>query len=150
MSSAEPVKRLRRPLCLLACCGLTSAALGATTLAPAINWMSALFTKENYHSMTLRGSRASFPASGEINVVNLNLTAFSGDATNRVETVILSTAATVLIKEDLARGDQGMRLIRDDLEATGTQWTYDHAHKKVSLHGRVRIVFNAEFKHLLK
>ena len=56
----------------------------------------------------------------------------------------------VLIKEDLARGDQGMRLIRDDLEATGTQWTYDHAHKKVSLHGRVRIVFKAEVKNLIK
>jgi lipopolysaccharide export system protein LptC len=119
-------------------------------MAPAINWMSSLFTKENYHSMTLRGSRASFPAIGEINVVNLNLTAFSGDASNRVETVILSTAATVLIKEDLARGDQGMRLIRDDLEATGTRWIYDHAHKKVSLHGRVRIVFNAELKNLIK
>jgi lipopolysaccharide export system protein LptC len=119
-------------------------------MAPAINWMSALFTRENYRSMTLRGSKASFPATGEINVVNLSLTAFSGDATNRVETVILSTAATVLIKEELARGDQGMRLIRDNLEATGTRWTYDHAHKKVSLHERVRIVFNAELKHLIK
>lgn len=144
------MKRLLRPLCLLACCGLTGAALGATTMAPAINWMSALFTRENYRSMTLRGSKASFPATGEINVVNLSLTAFSGDATNRVETVILSTAATVLIKEELARGDQGMRLIRDNLEATGTRWTYDHAHKKVSLHERVRIVFNAELKHLIK
>ena len=144
------MKRLLRPLCLLAYCSLAGAAIGATTMAPASNWMSSLFTKENCHSMTLRGSRASFPAGGEINVVNLNLTAFSGDATNRVETVILSTAATVLPNQNLAHGDQGMRLIRDDLEATGTQWTYDHAHKKVSLHGRVRIVFNAELRNLIK
>ena len=109
-----------------------------------------LFTRENFHSMTLRGARATFPSVHQVNVVDLNLTVFSSDATNRVETIILSTAATFIPKESLARGDHGVRLIRDDLEATGQQWTYDHAQKKVSLQGRVRIVFNAEIKNLLK
>lgn len=100
--------------------------------------------------MTLRGAKASFPLTDQVDVVDLNLTIYSGDATNQVETVILSPAATFLPKQNLARGEAGVRVIRDDLEATGIHWTYDHAQKKVSLTGRVRIVFNAEFKSLLK
>ena len=143
------MKRLRCFFCLLLGCGLTGS-VGFAALAPAINWVAPLFTKENFHSMTLRGAKASFPLNDQVDVVDLNLTVFSGDATNRVETVILSPAATFLPKQNLARGETGVRVIRDDLEASGIHWVYDHAQKKVSLTGRVRIVFNAEFKSLLK
>lgn len=143
------MKRLRCSLRLLLGCGLAGTA-GFAALAPAINWSSNLFTKENFHSMNLRGAKASFPLGDQVDVVDLNLTVFSGDAANRIETVILSPAATFLPRQNLARGETGVRVIRDDLEATGIHWTYDHAQKKVSLSGRVRIVFNAEFKSLLK
>ena len=149
MSSALPVKRLLIPLGLLACCG-PARAVDPAALTPAKNWVAPLFTKQNFRSMTLRGSEARATTSGAVNVVDLNLTVFSGDASNRVETVLLSRAATFQPKENLAHGDQGVRVIRDDLEAFGTHWTYDHAQKKVSLQGGVRIVFNAEFKDLLK
>jgi hypothetical protein len=149
VSSAPPVKRLLFPLCLLACGG-TAGAVDPASLTPAKNWVAPLFTKQNFRSMTLRGTEARATAFGAINVVDLNLTVFSGDASNRVETVLLSRAATFLPKENLARGDNGVRVIRDDLEAFGVHWVYDHAQKKVSLQGGVRIVFNAEFKNLLK
>jgi lipopolysaccharide export system protein LptC len=119
-------------------------------LAPAKDWSSNLFTKEGYHSMTLRGAEARFSETGDVHVVDLNLTVFSGDAANRVETVLLSSAATFRPKESTARGEKGVRLIRDDLEATGIRWSYDHGQKRVSLHEQVRIVFNAELHGLLK
>jgi len=149
VSHAEPVKRLLRPLCLFACCGFTGA-VAAETLAPAINWVAPLFTKDNFRSMTVRGARASFPSNNEVAVLDLSLTVFSGDATSKVETVILASTATFLPRESLARGETGVRVIRDDLEAAGDHWSYHHAQKKVSLTGRVRIVFNAEFTNLLK
>lgn len=119
-------------------------------LAPAKNWSATLFTKQNFHSMTLRGAEARFGEGSAINVVDLNLTIFAGDATNRVETILLSSAATFHPKENTASGEKGVRLIRDDLEAAGTRWTYEHAQKKVSLHDHVRIVFYAELKSILK
>ena len=143
------MNRLSRLLCLLTCCGLPCAG-GSAPLAPAINWVAPLFTKDNHRSMMLRGSKASFPTSSQVEVVDLNLTVFSGDAFNRVETILLSPAATFQPRQNLAHGDTGVRVIRDDLEATGVHWTYDHAQKKVSLHGGVRIVFNAEITNLLK
>lgn len=141
--------RLLFQLCLLGCAGLT-VAFAASSLAPAINWVAPLFTKDNFHSMTLRGAKASFPSNNEVVVEQLSITVFSGDAAKKVETTILSPAATFLPKQERARGEAGVHVVRDDLEAAGVHWIYDHAQKKVSLTGRVRIVFNAEFKNLLK
>ena len=149
VSHASPVQRFLRFLALLVCCAAWLSA-APPTLAPALNWVAPLFTKDNFRSMTVRGAKASFPTANEVEVTDLDLTVFSGDAAKKVETVIRSPAATFLPKENRARGEAGVQVIRDDLEASGIHWVYDHAQKKVSLTGRVRIVFNAEFKGILK
>ncbi|HND62088.1 MAG TPA: hypothetical protein PLB90_11470 [Opitutaceae bacterium] len=141
---------MNRPGLLLALLLAVAADAAEPGYAPALNWVLPVFTRDNHRSMTLRGAKAVFPSTREVNVVDLNLTVFSGDAANRVETVILSSAATFRPQESAAEGRDGVRVIRDDLEATGRDWTYLHAQKKVSLQGNVRIVFNAELKHLLK
>jgi hypothetical protein len=120
------------------------------TLAPAKNWVLPLFTPEGHRSMLARGSEARFSGVHQIDVTNLNLVIFQADGSGTIETIILSPAATFLPDANIARGEQSMRLIRDDLEATGTRWIYDHANKKVSLDGRVQIVINAQLKDLLK
>lgn len=119
--------------------------------AQALNWVLPIFTdKEGYRSLTARGSAIRPISKDIIAVTDLSLTVFSGDATARVETVLLAPQAVFEPREQRARGDKGLRVIRDDLEATGTRWTYDDARKHVTLEGNVRIVFNAEIKDLLK
>lgn len=141
----------RRFLPLLACLAAARLAAADPVLsAPAKNWSVIRFTRDNFHSLTVRGTEARLRGEDEVDVKDLNLTVFVGDATNHVESILLSPAAIFHQKENFASGDQGVRLIRDDLEATGTQWTYHHANKNVSLHGNVRIVVNAELKDLLK
>jgi hypothetical protein len=119
--------------------------------APAKNWVLPIFTdKEGFRSMTLRGSEARAINSDRFDVADLNITVFSGDAAAHVDTMFLSPAASFFQNEKLARGEKSVRVIRDDLEASGQRWVYDHAEKKVSLDGRVRIVFHAEIKDLLQ
>ena len=130
-------------------CALAGAA-DPVALAPASDWVLPVFTRENHRSLIVRGARATFPSARQADVVDLNLTVFAGDATNHIETILLSPAATFHPQESRADGTAGVRLIRDDLEATGDDWTYLHAQIKVSLHGSVRVIFNAELKHLLK
>lgn len=119
--------------------------------APAKNWVLPLFTdKEGFRSMTLRGSEARAVGSDRVEVVDLSITVFSGDATAHVDTMLLSPQASFFQADKQARGGQSVRVIRDDLEAVGTRWVYDHGQKRVSLDGGVRIVFQAELKDLLK
>ena len=48
------------------------------------------------------------------------------------------------------RGTSNVRLVRDDIEVTGEEWTYDHNAKKVSLARHARITFKAALPDILK
>jgi hypothetical protein len=114
--------------------------------APAINFIMNLFTdRDGYRSMSLRGASARV-GTNATTVTDLNVTIFTGDATNQVETVLLSPRATFFPKENRVIGSDRVRLIRDDLEVTGSDWSYDHAGKKVSIRKDVRVVYRAPLK----
>lgn len=113
--------------------------------------MLPLFTaKEGYRNMTLRGSEVRPVGNSRIDVSDLSITIFSGDAAAHVETMLLSPAATFFPKEQRAIGAKSVRLIRDDIEVTGEGWTYEHLGKKVSLARNVRVVFSAQLNDILK
>jgi hypothetical protein len=118
--------------------------------APAINWVLPLFSdKEGHRTMTLRGTEVR-PTGQTITVTNLNITIFSGDAAAKVDSILLSPRAVFFPKENRASGDQSVRFIQDDIEVTGTRWTYDHAAKKVSLRENVRVTVAAKLNDILK
>jgi hypothetical protein len=66
----------------------------------------------------------------------------------RVDTILLSPASTFQPEGLIARGDHGVRFIRDDVEASGHRWIYEQKAKKISLDGDVSVIFHAELKAL--
>jgi hypothetical protein len=140
---------MKRLLLLFA--AAASAMLAADAPAPAVNWVLPLFTdQEGFHAMTLRGSAVRPGEKSSITVTDLSITVFSGDAAAHVESVLLSPIANFYPKQNLAGGSGTVRLIRDDIEVNGTDWTYDHAAKKVSLHQHVKVTFSAQLNDILK
>ena len=122
----------------------------APTPAPAQNWVLPIFTdKEGYRSMTLRGTEVR-PRGKDVEVTDLSITVFTGDASARVDSILLSPAAVFHTKENRASGDKAVRFIRDDFEVTGVGWTYDHAARKVSLQSNVRVTFRTPLNDILK
>ena len=118
--------------------------------APAINWVLPLFSdKEGHRTMTLRGTEARVVGK-TIVVTDLSITTFSGDAAAKVDSILLSPHAVYYSKENRASGAQTVRFIQDDVEVTGTGWSYDHAAKKVSLREKVRVTFRAKLNDILK
>ncbi len=118
--------------------------------APAVNWVLPLFSdKEGHRIMTLRGAEAR-PAGKTIVVTNLSITTFSGDAAAKVDSILLSEQAVYYTNENRASGDQTVRFIQDDVEVTGTGWSYDHTAKKVSLREKVRVTFRVNLNDILK
>jgi hypothetical protein len=135
-----------------------SAAVPAQNAAPATtqpivakNWSLPLFTKEGHRSMTLRGTKARTVNPTRIDITDLNITTFTGDAAAKVESILLCRElASFYPEEKLVRGTAEVRLVRDDLEITGEQWVYDHGAKKVSIARNTRITFKAQLPDLLK
>jgi hypothetical protein len=120
----------------------TAAAVNGSTLQT--------FTREGYRHMLLRAT--TMKATRErVDLTGMNLSIFSGDAAERIETILLSPEATFLPDAETAFGEKTVRFIHgDDLEASGTKWNYVHKEKRISLDGNVRVVFRAELQDILK
>ena len=139
---------LRCLLLLLVLLGLGAAAPIATR-TPVKNFRLPTFTREGYRSMLLQGTEARV-GGDRVELTGMNLALYTGDSRNTVETIILSPAAVAELDANYIRGDDTVRFIRDDLEITGTGWTYDHRQKKVSIIRNSRVVFRAQMPDLLK
>jgi hypothetical protein len=122
----------------------------AVTTAPAMNWVLPLFTdKEGWRTMTLRGA-AVRQVDDHLEATDFSMWIFSGKADEKVDTILLSPDAQFFPKEKRAAGSKAVRVIRDDMEVTGTGWNYLHDAKKVSLEKNVRVVFRAQLNDILK
>ncbi|OHE80754.1 MAG: hypothetical protein A3G75_05950 [Verrucomicrobia bacterium RIFCSPLOWO2_12_FULL_64_8] len=123
-----------------------------TAAAPVEQFTVNQFTPEGYRLWLVRGAEGRIVRPGEqFDVTELHLTIFTGDATERVESILLSATATVLLREKVANGTGPVRLINyvDHFEVTGEDWTYDQTQKKVSIRKNVRVVFRTRFNDVL-
>ena len=156
MSHRPPFPVPIRALALTLALALTSAhaapAASVIANAPVKNWKLASFNDAGFRTRLLRGSEARYISDTQIDVVDLNFAQFYGDGSTRTDSVLLAPTASVFVegeKQEL-RGADSMRLIRDDLEATGEKWTYDHTGKKLIITQNVRVVFHAPLKDMIK
>lgn len=123
----------------------------ASSIAPAHNWALDLYTAGGYRSMTLRGDEVHTLDADRIQVADLNITVFSGDAKTLVTSVVLSPSATFYQREEKAEGTEGVRIIRDNLEISGQRdWTFERAGEKISIRGGAHVVLKAQINDMLK
>jgi hypothetical protein len=144
----RPAKTLFAGAALLA--GALCWAQESTIAPPAKNWTLPLFTREGYRQMTLKGAEVRPVTSDQVDIGGLDVTVFSGGPEAKVDTVILSPAATFMINERVARGDQSVRLVRDDVDVTGVGWTYYYNEKKVLIAHNAHVVFHSGLPDILK
>ncbi|AOS45267.1 hypothetical protein Verru16b_02346 [Lacunisphaera limnophila] len=137
-------------LALLAAGALSASTTRLATDKPIINFRLPDFTPEGHRSWLVRGSEARYAAEGLVDLSELNLTIFTGDADDKVETLILSPSARIRLGDRLVSGEDSIRIINDRFEASGSQWTYDHAAKRVSITRNVRVVLHTQLKDILQ
>jgi hypothetical protein len=148
-------RALLRPLALAAALAAAAAAAGQVTTriasdAPIVNFRLPTFTADGHREWLVRGSEARMPSLQEVDVHELTLTIFTGDATERIDTMILSPVAKVLTEPQVVTGPEAIRVLNDEFEASGGDWRYDHRAKRISIRKDVRVTFRAELKNLLQ
>jgi hypothetical protein len=144
------VERCRWAAVALFAAVLVAPAQDTMVAPPARNWTLPLFTKEGFRQMTLRGDEVRPVSNDRVDITGMNVTVFSGGPDAKVDSVLLSPAATFLLNEKIARGDKSVRLIRDDVEVTGEGWTYLYSEKKVLISRKAHVVFHSALPDLLK
>lgn len=121
--------------------------------APIVNFRLPTFTAEGHREWLVRGSEARMPSLKEIDVRELTLTVFAGDEAGTIQTMILAPVAKVLPEKRAVSGPDTLRVINDQLEATGADWQVTQPapkHVVITMRQNVRVTFRAELKNLLK
>jgi hypothetical protein len=145
-------------LLLLLSSALTAAESGVAASAPVINFKLPVLNEQGIRTSLLRGSEARYISSTQIDLVGMQYTTFIENTTNEVDTTLLAPTASVLIDNEkvLVRGNENVRLIRNNVDVTGEQWAYEQSGKKGStpkkivIERNVRVVFQIELKNILK
>ena len=114
------------------------------------NWTLEIATPEGPRSMTLRGEEAHPVTRNQIDVKGLLIFVYSGDAAMHVTSILSSPEATFFNEEQRAQGPSHVRLIRDDGDIQGDDWTYEREGEKVSIRRNVRVEFKEQLTGLLK
>lgn len=132
---------------LLALLGMLGAADPA---APVVNFRAPTFNKEGHRATLLRAGTAKLIGQTQVDATDVTYTIFKGDAAATVDTVLVTPAATAQTDKEILHGPSTVRLVRDDLEITGADWSYAHREKKVSIARDSRIVIQTTIPTLLK
>jgi len=137
-------------LCLLPAAGLAQGT-SISTDKPIVNFRLPAFTPEGNRAWLVRGSEARYSGPNDIGIRELTLSIFAAkSAEEKVDTLILSPIAVVHPADAVITGPEGIRVLSDQFEASGSGWRYAHKDKKVSIAKNVRVAFRAEFKDFLK
>lgn len=130
--------------------GLPAQSPQVSAPAPVKNFALPFFNEAGHRTLLVRGNEARLTDPRRPQFTDMTVSVFAGDASNRVESVLLSAAATVDTETGVIEGTESVRLIRDDLEVTGESWRYEHANRRLLIQRQARIVLRAELPTLIK
>ena len=148
-----PISRLFILLCLTALSGgLAVAQTGGrvTTEAPVKNYSIVFFSEEGYQRIRVQGETAEVKDPTRVRLGGMTLTEYTGDADRTVESVLTAPIAIVEPETEIVSGPESVKLVRDDLELSGENWTYEKEAKRVHIRRNAKLIFNAGFSDLLK
>ncbi|MFT3869597.1 MAG: hypothetical protein QM715_14170 [Nibricoccus sp.] len=117
-----------------------------TANAPIINFKLPELNDDGNRISLLRGNEARRINDNQIDLVAMQYIIFKPDGSNQAETSLLAPTASVFFnqKRYKVQGAEGVRIVRDDLDVAGVQWTFETDEKKnrhVVIENNVKVVF---------
>ncbi len=135
------------------CSLVIPAALSApqvTATAPIKNFRLPTFTEEGHRHVMLVAEEARLPDPSRIDLKEMMLTLFTGDASEGIDSLLAAPSATFIPATLFASGSETVRLERSDLTVTGADWSYDHPAKKVVIKRDAHVIFRSPLGDILK
>ena len=118
--------------------------------APVKNFRLPTFTTQGFRHTTLHAGEARLPDPSRIDVVEMELTLFTGRADEQIDAMLAAPSASFYPEKLLATGDDTVRVERTDLTLTGADWSYDHGARKVIIKRDAHVIFRSALGDILK
>lgn len=121
-----------------------------TATAPVKNFRLPTFTDEGFRHVIIRADEARLPDPARIDLVEMELTLFTGRADEQIEAMLAAPSATFFPHKLFATGGETVRLERSDLTVTGADWSYDHKARKIVIKRDAHVIFRSAIGDILK
>jgi hypothetical protein len=135
---------------VIAPAGTTVAGPQIRTQTPIRDFSVPTFNDAGFRTMQVRGREAILLGASEAELRDVTITLFSGDASARVDTVFLSSAARLLSEERRVTGSDVVRVLGQGFELKGVDWEYRHSERRLLVKDGVRVVFQLELRDVLR
>lgn len=121
-----------------------------TATAPVKNFRLPTFTDEGWRRLMVVAAEARLPDPARVDLVEMELTLFTGRADEQIDAMLAAPVATFLPEKQFASGAETVRLERSDISVTGADWSYDHPARKIIIRRDARVTFHAALGDILK
>lgn len=118
--------------------------------APVLNFRLPMFGDDGHRIWDLRGREGRYVSQNQVDVVDMRLFVFSPDQPGQVQTEIRSPQATMLIRENQARGDESILVLGNQFEVEGQHWLWDGDEDRVVIDEQVKVTFFEELSGFLQ
>lgn len=117
--------------------------------APVVNFKLPMFNKDGHRTWFLSGKQGTYVNEGEVDVLGMKISIFSGDARDLLEATIESPRAVMFINENKAVGNDSIEVVGPSYHLTGKNWTWDGTLKKMSINKEVKVIFDQSMNGLI-
>ena len=121
-----------------------------TATAPIKNFRLPTFTTEGFRYTMLRAGEARLPDPTRVDVLEMELTLFTGLADEQIDAMLAAPSASFFPQKRLALGSSTVRLERRDLTVTGADWSYDHAARVITIRRDAHVTLRATIGNILQ
>ncbi len=116
---------------------------------PVLDFSLPRFGEDGYKIWDLKGSEGYYINAERVDVTDMILCIFSGDASGTVETCIESPKASIFINLSQARSLEPLKINNFSYTIEGKDWIWDGKQNKIIVHQDVHVVFNQQLRKTL-
>ncbi len=119
-----------------------SARAQMTPQEPIKNFRLPMFGDNGYRTWELCGDEGRYITASKIEVCQMKMRVFSGDAASKIENRIESPLATLFVDKNMAIGESPIQILSDTYRIDGERWFWDGKTRTIVVSRNAKVVFN--------
>ena len=113
-----------------------------TPQEPITNFRLPMFGDNGYRTWEMKGDEGRYISPEKIDVIQMRLDVFSGNADSKIENKIRSPLATLFINKNYAIGDSPIQILSENYRVDGERWFWDGKLRRIVVSRNARVIFN--------
>lgn len=113
---------------------------------PVKNFQLPMFGENGYRTWELSGDEGRYITADKIEVSQMKMKVFSGDASSTIENRIESPLATLFVAKNIAIGQGPIKITATNYRIDGERWFWDGKTRSVVVSKKASVIFYEKFQ----